>query len=828
MSAPTLQPLDISAPLGTPAAEWAQQTVEAIDPNASTGVVTDAHGNPTTNHAASALSGAPGGGLNADKKAAHLDAIASHAPGGVGATSEPPSTGLVTDAHGNPTGVHSASAYDGAPGPGVNSNKTVQQLDAVSANAPKATAPIPLQTEPAPVERPVGVFTDAHGNPTTNPNASAFPSGPGADSPSVASTPGVQLPGGWIRSAGSRQQSMSAPQTTLYEDVSSALGTVGQAAFSALPASVIGNLSHNTEQGGANPQPQNGTTHTPAAISEDAKITPPARSGSPGLLSRAQGMLSGLLARPASPAPKLPVPDAPTTTGTGESNSENPALVGGGAVAQTANAVGDNIAAGQDLGGHEPKGVLEGDRNDSSSNTNANAALVGGGAVAQTANAIGDQVASGQNLGGHEPKGVLDGDRNRLAALGLDKVFNRERMGDGETSATSPAVPNTAAMFLDAGIPTPDPNQPSHDPGLSGSVFPVLADDPKKSKAKVASPGTGKSPSSPKSAGMGSSLSPDLDVQNAARNSNQDFTTPIPQAGGGSDEPDRPSVTKVSDSGVMGRLLDVRDVVAAPFAGSRAPKESDGLASPTSPGKDLAPSSPGKGAASTDRGSKGGLNAEAIRTTANPHTAHTGLAPPREEGTHVGGTDGFTGTEVKRSDDAGAKSLGAASGRKSLDATTGRKSLDFSSGGKIIDSKNPEFTTKNSDEGKVGAPAEAGNGSAGEKESKGVSRLWSRGSRSSVDGKRRGSVDEAGGKSPNSTRRMKSPTRSRFNEEPSAGSDSNSTPASPSSSRIKVPFKDKLKGELKIISGKVSRNEAKVEQGIALKTGQTSPTHATH
>jgi hypothetical protein len=55
-----------------------------------------------------------------------------------------------------------------------------------------------------------------------------------------------------------------------------------------------------------------------------------------------------------------------------------------------------------------------------------------------------------------------------------------------------------------------------------------------------------------------------------------------------------------------------------------------------------------------------------------------------------------------------------------------------------------------------------------------------------------------------------------------------------------VPFKDKLKGafvlqklrvvdinesgpgELKIISGKMSKNEAKVEQGIALKTGHAS------
>lgn len=271
---------------------------------------------------------------------------------------------------------------------------------------------------------------------------------------------------------------MAAPETTLYEDVSSVLGTVGQAAFSALPASVIGNLSNNTEQGGANPQPQNGAAHAPAVNAEDTKATPP-RSGSPGLLSRAQGMLSGFLgtsfwdrhvdrplltmvvmqylARPASPAPKLPVPDAPTTTGTGANNSENPALVGGGSVAQTANAIGDKVASGQDLGGHQPRGVLEGDR--SGAGPNANAALVGGGAVAQTANAIGDHVASGQDLGGHDPQGVLDGDRNRLTALGIDKAFNTggsgERLKDGEARASSPNMPNTAAMFLDAGIPTP-------------------------------------------------------------------------------------------------------------------------------------------------------------------------------------------------------------------------------------------------------------------------------------------------------------------------------------------------------------------------------------
>jgi hypothetical protein len=155
MAAPTLKPLDINQPLGTPAAEWAQQTVEAIDPATSTGLVTDAHGNPTTDHSASALGGAPGHGVNADKTAGHLEAVAAHAP--------KPSdlVPLLTSGNG---------AANGA------------------AHAPGA-----------------GMFTDVHGNPTVNPNASALegtpaPSSiPGYLADSTATTP-VQLPGGWIRS----------------------------------------------------------------------------------------------------------------------------------------------------------------------------------------------------------------------------------------------------------------------------------------------------------------------------------------------------------------------------------------------------------------------------------------------------------------------------------------------------------------------------------------------------------------------------------------------------------------------------------------------------
>ncbi|CAE6495870.1 unnamed protein product [Rhizoctonia solani] len=49
------------------------------------------------------------------------------------------------------------------------------------------------------------------------------------------------------------------------------------------------------------------------------------------------------------------------------------------------------------------------------------------------------------------------------------------------------------------------------------------------------------------------------------------------------------------------------------------------------------------------------------------------------------------------------------------------------------------------------------------------------------------------------------------------------TPSSPRAKHTKVPLKDKFKGEFKIISGKVSRSEAKVEQGIALKNGHARP-----
>ncbi|KAG8680583.1 hypothetical protein FRC09_018129, partial [Ceratobasidium sp. 395] len=436
-----------------------------------------------------------------------------------------------------------------------------------------------------------------------------------------------------------------------------------------------------------------------------------------------------------------------------------------------------------------------------------------------------------------------------------------------------PEGANTAARFMNPDIATPDPSNPPQHPGLGGSVFPTLADDPVKDKSKA------------KAQPIGSTISTDADVQAAAHKSNQDFSTPAPGAAGAVTSPSKsdnvseadrpqPTVTKVSDPGVKGRLLNVRDVVAAPFAGSRAPKSNE---EPQSPGKDVKSPEPGPGASNVDQSTKTSANAEGIRTTENPHTAHTGLAPAREEGTHIGGTGvaGLGGTESKgvRAD---LKTVGA--GVNTDPKTAGTGGVDGRTGG--VDGKTTTADGEILDDAAIaaalagGGAVVAGNGVAGtgtgngvtgdktvvdanghlihipgvsmhgqgrgriiagedggirsadaphvekEKETKStgggsLSKLLSR-SRTSVDAThgRRASVDEAS-KSPKKA-------KSRFSEEPSASSEAGSTPTSPSSSRFKVPLKDKIRGELKIISGKVSRNEAKVEQGIALKTGHAS------
>ncbi|KAG8687259.1 hypothetical protein FRC09_013609 [Ceratobasidium sp. 395] len=384
---------------------------------------------------------------------------------------------------------------------------------------------------------------------------------------------------------------------------------------------------------------------------------------------------------------------------------------------------------------------------------------------------------------------------------------------------------------------------------------------------------------------IGSTISTDADVQAAAHKSNQDFSTPAPGAAGAVTSPSKsndvseadrpqPTVTKVSDPGVKGRLLNVRDVVAAPFAGSRAPKSNE---EPQSPGKDVKSPEPGPGASNVDQSAKTSANAEGIRTTENPHTAHTGLAPAREEGTHVGGT-GVAGLGGAGSKSVGAdpKMAGAGVGDPKTAGTgvntdpkmTGTAGVDgktIAADGEILDDAAIAAALAGGGVIEGNGAARAGNGVTGdktvvdanghlihipgvsmhgqgrgriiagedggirsadaphvekEKETKSsgggsLSRLLSR-SRTSVDAThgRRASVDEAS-KSPKKA-------KSRFSEEPSASSEAGSTPTSPSSSRFKVPLKDKIRGELKIISGKVSRNEAKVEQGIALKTGHAS------
>ncbi|CAE6493301.1 unnamed protein product, partial [Rhizoctonia solani] len=286
----------------------------------------------------------------------------------------------------------------------------------------------------------------------------------------------------------------------------------------------------------------------------------------------------------------------------------------------------------------------------------------------------------------------------------------------------------------------------------------------------------------------------------------------------------QPTVTKVSDSGVKGMIMDVKDMVSAPFAGSRASQElsrpSD-AGSPKSPSKSFSPAELATGA-----------NPEGIRTTANPHTAHTGLPPTKEEASdkYVGGTAVIqspvtakssgainTGNDHKDTTSSGHKEStpiavhkeSASSGSQNEPTTEGDgvplQGVSSHTGGVIYAGEGGALTQRSNPAVNSTSPPGSPN--------KGVSRLWSR-SRRSVD---EGTI---GSKS----------AKSRFTEEPSTGSDSASAPTSPSSSRFKVPLKDKIKGELKIISGKVSRNEAKVEQGVALKTGQdpTSPTVQKH
>lgn len=94
-----------------------------------------------------------------------------------------------------------------------------------------------------------------------------------------------------------------------------------------------------------------------------------------------------------------------------------------------------------------------------------------------------------------------------------------------------------------------------------------------------------------------------------------------------------------------------------------------------------------------------------------------------------------------------------------------------------------------------------------------LSRLWSRS---------RKSTEESVSKAPEPQ-----PTEP-VTQAPAVEPEAQPTPNSPTAKHTKVPLKDRVKGEFKIISGKVSRNEAKVEEGIVLKTGHPRSAEPVH
>ncbi|KAJ1300762.1 hypothetical protein OPQ81_002406 [Rhizoctonia solani] len=91
-----------------------------------------------------------------------------------------------------------------------------------------------------------------------------------------------------------------------------------------------------------------------------------------------------------------------------------------------------------------------------------------------------------------------------------------------------------------------------------------------------------------------------------------------------------------------------------------------------------------------------------------------------------------------------------------------------------------------------------------------LSRLWSKSRRSTEESVPQAPVPQT----------SEPPTGAPVEPEPEP------TPSSPAAKHTKVPLKDKVRGEFKIISGKVSRDGAKVDEGIALKTGHPHPVEA--
>ncbi|CAE6472982.1 unnamed protein product [Rhizoctonia solani] len=94
-----------------------------------------------------------------------------------------------------------------------------------------------------------------------------------------------------------------------------------------------------------------------------------------------------------------------------------------------------------------------------------------------------------------------------------------------------------------------------------------------------------------------------------------------------------------------------------------------------------------------------------------------------------------------------------------------------------------------------------------------LSRLWSRSRKSTEENVPKLAEPKSAESQPMSSQPTEPAAISPVEPEPQL------TPSSPTTKHTKVPLKDKVKGELKIISGRVSRDGTKVEEGIALKTG---------
>ncbi|CAE7074520.1 unnamed protein product [Rhizoctonia solani] len=102
-----------------------------------------------------------------------------------------------------------------------------------------------------------------------------------------------------------------------------------------------------------------------------------------------------------------------------------------------------------------------------------------------------------------------------------------------------------------------------------------------------------------------------------------------------------------------------------------------------------------------------------------------------------------------------------------------------------------------------------------------LSRLWSRSRKSTDESIPKPQEPEAVESQPTEPQRIEPAATAPV--EPDPAPEPQPLPSSPTTKPAKVPLKDKVMGEFKILSGRVSRDGAKVEQGIALKTGHAHP-----